>query len=90
MLISTLLGSCISIAIFDPENKSGGLNHFMLPTTNRIKEISSEEQGRYGNFAIELLINDMLKKGSKENLTAKFLAEVMYWTTADTTQTAQV
>ncbi|NLK45386.1 MAG: chemoreceptor glutamine deamidase CheD [Treponema sp.] len=72
VLISTLLGSCISIAIFDPENKSGGLNHFMLPTTNRIKEISSEEQGRYGNFAIELLINDMLKKGSKkENLTAK-------------------
>lgn len=72
VLISTILGSCISIALYDAEKCFGGLNHFMLPTTTRTKDISFDEQGRYGDFAIELLINDMLKKGSrKENLTAK-------------------
>ncbi len=72
VLISTVLGSCISIALFDPELKLGGLNHFMLPTTNRCHEISVEEQGRYGDFAMELLLNDMFKKGAKkENLKAK-------------------
>ncbi|MBO4729182.1 MAG: hypothetical protein J5631_12220, partial [Spirochaetaceae bacterium] len=45
VLISTVLGSCISIALYDPELKLGGLNHFMLPTTNRTQEISIEEQG---------------------------------------------
>ena len=72
VLISTVLGSCISIAFYDPEIKLGGLNHFMLPTTNRTQEISVEEQGRYGDFAMELLLNDMFKKGAKkENLKAK-------------------
>ncbi|MBR6216513.1 MAG: chemotaxis protein CheD [Spirochaetaceae bacterium] len=72
VLISTVLGSCISIALFDPELKLGGLNHFMLPTTNRCHEISVEEQGRYGDFAMELLLNDIFHKGSKkENLRAK-------------------
>ena len=72
VLISTVLGSCISIALYDPTLKLGGLNHFMLPTTNKCREISFEEQGRYGDFAMELLINDMLSKGSrKENLKAK-------------------
>ena len=72
VLISTVLGSCISIALYDPELKLGGLNHFMLPTTNRTQEISIEEQGRYGDFAMELLLNDMFKKGAKkENLKAK-------------------
>lgn len=72
VLISTVLGSCISIALYDPDLKLGGLNHFMLPTTNRTQEISIEEQGRYGDFAMELLLNDMFKKGAKkENLKAK-------------------
>ena len=72
VLISTVLGSCISIALYDPNLRLGGLNHFMLPTTNRAQEISFEEQGRYGDFAMELLLNDMFKKGSKkENLKAK-------------------
>ncbi len=72
VFISTVLGSCISIALFDPHKLLGGLNHFMLPFSSKNFSITQEEQGRYGDFAIELLINDMLKKGcKKENLQAK-------------------
>lgn len=69
--IATVLGSCISIALFDMTIHLGGLNHFMLPKSAR-EEIPSEDEGRFGNFAMELLINDLLKKGAKhENLRAK-------------------
>lgn len=72
VLISTVLGSCISIALFDSVKIIGGLNHFMLPYSSKNFSITPEEQGRYGDFAIELLINDMLKKGcKKEDLKAK-------------------
>ena len=69
--IATVLGSCISIALFDMTIHLGGLNHFMLPKSGR-EDIPSEDEGRFGNFAVELLINDLLKKGAKhENLRAK-------------------
>ncbi|MCR4715529.1 MAG: chemotaxis protein CheD [Treponemataceae bacterium] len=69
--IATVLGSCISIALFDISIHLGGLNHFMLPKSGR-EDVSMEEEGRFGNFAVELLINDLLKKGAKhENLRAK-------------------
>ena len=71
LYIATILGSCISIALFDPQIKLGGLNHFMLPTTWR-ENISPEEQGRFGNYAVELLLNDLYSKGAKKkNLKAK-------------------
>ncbi|MCR4938842.1 MAG: chemotaxis protein CheD [Treponemataceae bacterium] len=70
--IATVLGSCISIALFDMTINLGGLNHFMLPKSSRTEQIPSGDEGRFGNFAVELLINDMLKKGAKhENLRAK-------------------
>ena len=70
--IATVLGSCISIALFDPTLKMGGLNHFMLPKSTRAEAVPMTDEGRFGNFAMELLINDMLKKGCKhENLRAK-------------------
>jgi len=69
--IATVLGSCISIALFDISIHLGGLNHFMLPKSGR-EDVSTEDEGRFGNFAVELLINDLLKKGAKhENLRAK-------------------
>jgi chemotaxis protein CheD len=69
--IATVLGSCISIALFDMTIHLGGLNHFMLPKSGR-EEVPTEDEGRFGNFAVELLINDLLKKGAKhENLRAK-------------------
>lgn len=66
--ISTLLGSCVSACIRDKKTKAGGLNHFLLPE----KQGDESSSARYGVHAMELLINDLLKLGSKkENLEAK-------------------
>ena len=64
IFIGTVLGSCISIALFDETQRLGGLNHFMLPSGSMRDE--NEEVGRYGDYAIELLINEMMKKGAKK------------------------
>ena len=70
--IATVLGSCISIALYDTRNKFGGLNHFMLPKSSKTEPLSSKDEGLFGNYAIELLINDMLKNGARhEDLVAK-------------------
>ena len=68
ILIMTTLGSCIAACLWDRHAKVGGLNHFMLPegTSN------GGDNGRYGAFAMELLINEMLKRGaSRSSLEAK-------------------
>ena len=57
ILVMTTLGSCIAACLWDREAKVGGMNHFMLPDG----EASS---GRYGSFAMELLINEMMKRGA--------------------------
>lgn len=63
--IMTTLGSCIAACLWDRSANVGGLNHFMLPEGNG-------ESGRYGLFAMELLINEMLKKGAnKSRMEAK-------------------
>lgn len=70
--IATVLGSCISVALYDINQGFGGMNHFMLPKSNRDEPLSSEDEGRFGNYAMELLINDMINKGSsKQSLRAK-------------------
>ena len=73
MIISTVLGSCVAVALKDKDSNVGGLNHFMLPTpfkrsttTNFSTEFISEN-GRYGSYAMELLINDMMKRGAKKS-----------------------
>lgn len=72
IIISTVLGSCIAVALFDPVNHQGGLNHFMLPGEIDKQNVFLDESGRYGMFAMELLINDLLKSGAKKrNLVAK-------------------
>ena len=57
MLIMTTLGSCIAACIWDRNARIGGMNHFMLPE-------GSGESGRYGSYAMELLINELLKRGA--------------------------
>ena len=65
VLITTTLGSCIAACIWDRERRIGGMNHFMLPE-------GSGDSGRYGSFAMELLINELLKRGaSRLTLEAK-------------------
>ena len=71
MLIVTVLGSCVSACIRDRLSGIGGMNHFMLPNDNSGSDIVSASM-RYGTYAMEVLINELLKSGAKrENLEAK-------------------
>ncbi len=66
MVIMTVLGSCIAACIWDPRVRVGGMNHFMLP------EGGADAGGRYGSYAMELLINEMMKLGARrEYMQAK-------------------
>ena len=58
MLLLTTLGSCIAVCLWDRHARVGGMNHFMLPD-------SSAESGRYGPFAMEMLINALMKQGAQ-------------------------
>lgn len=70
--ISTVLGSCIAVAFFDPEKQVGGLNHFMLPGTISREDAILSESGKYGMYAMELVINDLLKLGAnRKRIRAK-------------------
>lgn len=70
ILIMTTLGSCIAACLWDPRAKVGGLNHFMLPEGGA--DASATNAGRYGSFAMEVLINELLKRGaSRSTLEAK-------------------
>jgi chemotaxis protein CheD len=59
LLIMTTLGSCIAACLWDRERRIGGMNHFMLPEAG-----AGEAGGRFGVHAMELLINEMLKRGA--------------------------
>jgi len=67
MVVYTVLGSCISACIMDPVLKIGGMNHFMLPEPKLGRHASWGESTRYGSFAMELLINEILKRGGMKN-----------------------
>ena len=71
MAISTVLGSCVSACIRDKKLNVGGMNHFMLPGNSDVFNPLSAS-ARYGSYAMEILINEILKRGaSRENLEAK-------------------
>ncbi|MEQ1657327.1 chemoreceptor glutamine deamidase CheD [Curvibacter sp. PAE-UM] len=65
VLIMTVLGSCIAACVWDGKARIGGMNHFMLPE-------GEDGSGRYGSYAMELLLNEMIKKGARrETMQAK-------------------
>jgi chemotaxis protein CheD len=65
--IMTTLGSCIAACLWDRERKVGGMNHFMLPEGSGLGD-----SGRYGSYAMELLINELIKRGaSRTTMEAK-------------------
>lgn len=74
-IIVTVLGSCVSACIRDPVAGIGGMNHFMLPVTAQLAAEANGSLGlstRYGNYAMEHLINEILKNGgSRHNLEVK-------------------
>ncbi len=76
-VVTTVLGSCVSACIRDKVFGVGGMNHFMLPHTKgdvvfHIDAGPSTTASRYGSYAMEMLINDILKHGGRrENLEVK-------------------
>ena len=69
-IVATVLGSCVSVCMRDPQIGIGGLNHFLLPKNNGSADPSAGE--RYGDTAMEVLINDLLKRGARrQNFEAK-------------------
>jgi chemotaxis protein CheD len=67
-LITTILGSCIAVCLYDPVLKIGGMNHYMLPLWNG-QGLASP---RYGNIAIKKLIDNIESLGSsRKNVKAK-------------------
>ena len=66
IVVMTVLGSCIAACIWDSQLRVGGMNHFMLPKGG------GDISGRYGSYAMELLINELVKLGStRQNMQAK-------------------
>jgi len=67
-IISTVLGSCVAVCLYDGKRERGGMNHFQLPSTNKLKEATA----RYGNVATLALIGMMINDGAKvKNLEAQ-------------------
>lgn len=73
--VSTILGSCVAIVLFDEENKIGGINHFML-AKDKFADSEADLNGalktKYGKYAIDELIKEMESQGAKKfNFQAK-------------------
>ncbi len=65
MLLVTVLGSCVAACIRDTEAGIGGMNHFMLPDDGGRDSVTAS--ARYGTYAMEVLINHLLKSGARRN-----------------------
>lgn len=71
LAISTVLGSCVAACLYDPDRGIGGMNHFLLAEAAD-GSIVAEDAMRYGAYAMEVLINDLMKLGARrERLEAK-------------------
>ncbi|MEZ5953119.1 MAG: chemotaxis protein CheD [Hyphomonas sp.] len=67
-MLVTVLGSCVATCLWDETAGIGGMNHFLLPEATG----NDTEATLFGAFAMELLINELLKRGArKDRLNAK-------------------
>jgi len=67
-VLSAILGSCVATCLWDPVARVGGMNHILLPGSRT----ASPNENKYGVFAMEALINALMKKGArKTDLVAK-------------------
>ena len=68
MLIVTVLGSCVSACLRDPDSLVGGMNHFMLPFhAGQSDGGPISESARYGAYAMEVLVNHLLSLGARRD-----------------------
>lgn len=71
-ILVTVLGSCVAACIRDPVTRVGGMNHFMLPGEARGTWGGASHEMRYGQYAMERLINEVLTAGGRfERLEVK-------------------
>jgi len=71
-IIATVLGSCVSVCLKDERNGVGGMNHFMLPGDFSQEDVFTSQSARYGMYAMELIMGDLIKLGGdRQQLTAK-------------------
>jgi chemotaxis protein CheD len=78
-LVTTLLGSCISVCLWDPELQVGGINHYLVPFWNG----EGLPSPRYGNVAIRKLLEKMFALGCRRtSLTAKVFGGASLLTSA--------
>jgi chemotaxis protein CheD len=72
MALVTVLGSCVAACIRDRKSGLGGMNHFMLPEERRDNGDVLSPSARYGAYAMEVMLNELLKMGAvRSNLEAK-------------------
>ncbi len=62
-ILRTILGSCVGICLYDPDNKIGGLSHIMLPASR--KPVNNIK--KYAETAIPAMIDEMISAGASEN-----------------------
>ncbi|MCW5625070.1 MAG: chemoreceptor glutamine deamidase CheD [Burkholderiales bacterium] len=66
MVLVTTLGSCVAACIRDIRTGIGGMNHFMLPDGGDVSSPTGTS-ARYGTYAMEVVINELLKRGAKRH-----------------------
>ena len=66
ILVMTTLGSCIAACLWDRERRIGGMNHFLLPDAGSAGS-SGADGGRYGSFAMDQLIGELVKRGANRS-----------------------
>lgn len=64
ILLVTVLGSCVAACVRDRTLKIGGMNHFMLPEGGSDAGTPASESARYGAYAMEILVNELIKLGA--------------------------
>jgi chemotaxis protein CheD len=67
MVLVTVLGSCVAACIRDSQLGIGGMNHFMLPESVHEPDNPLSSSARYGSYAMEILINELIKLGARRN-----------------------
>jgi chemotaxis protein CheD len=70
LLVSTILGSCIAICLWDDSARIAGINHYLLPS----EPVRGQADPRYGNVATERLIGEMVSAGAA---TLRIVAKVV-------------
>jgi chemotaxis protein CheD len=69
--ITTLLGSCVAVCLYDPKLRLAGMNHFLLPSRTKTSDDDSDVI-LAGDYSMEVLLNTMLNKGAaKQRIIAK-------------------